>query len=84
MRVLVDPVFAQRCSPVQFMGPARYTRAPATVAQLLAGGPIDVVAISHSHYDHLCVPTLSALIAAADAQHPLPVRQACAGAPLRD
>lgn len=48
--VLTDPVFSERCSPVQFAGPKRYTPAPLSVAEL---PDITHVLISHNHYDHL-------------------------------
>lgn len=48
--VLTDPVFSERCSPVQFIGPRRYTPAPLQVAEL---PKISHVLISHNHYDHL-------------------------------
>jgi len=48
--VLTDPVFSERCSPVQFAGPKRYTPAPLSVAEL---PEITHVLISHNHYDHL-------------------------------
>ena len=50
VRILTDPVLSQRCSPSQLAGPARMHRAPVTVAGL---PPVDVVLISHDHYDHL-------------------------------
>lgn len=50
LRVLFDPVFEDRCSPVQFMGPKRFTPPPCGVADLPF---VDAVVISHSHYDHL-------------------------------
>lgn len=49
-RVLTDPFFSDRASPVSFAGPARYTAAAATISELPA---LDAVCISHSHYDHL-------------------------------
>ncbi|KAL7411469.1 beta-lactamase superfamily domain-containing protein [Mrakia frigida] len=56
VRVLFDPVFSNRCSPSQLMGPARYTPAPAQVEDL----PLfDLLVLSHNHYDHLDLPTLS-------------------------
>jgi N-acyl-phosphatidylethanolamine-hydrolysing phospholipase D len=42
-RVLFDPVFLNRCSPSQWVGPARYTKVPCTVADLPA---VDAVVIS--------------------------------------
>ncbi|KAJ1757733.1 Protein-lysine N-methyltransferase efm4 [Coemansia sp. RSA 1807] len=53
--VLFDPVFSTRCSPVQWMGPKRFTRAPCTVSEL---PHIDVLVLSHNHYDHLDWNTL--------------------------
>lgn len=50
LNVLTDPVFSERASPVQFMGPKRAQ--PPGIA-LSALPPIDVVLISHNHYDHL-------------------------------
>ncbi|WP_394239644.1 MBL fold metallo-hydrolase [Vibrio astriarenae] len=48
--VMTDPVFSDRASPVQWAGPKRFHKAPITIAELPA---IDVVVISHDHYDHL-------------------------------
>jgi L-ascorbate metabolism protein UlaG (beta-lactamase superfamily) len=50
VRVLTDPVFGPRASPVAFAGPKRFHRVPATIAQL---PPLDVVLLSHDHHDHL-------------------------------
>ncbi|XP_032038842.1 N-acyl-phosphatidylethanolamine-hydrolyzing phospholipase D isoform X1 [Aythya fuligula] len=47
---LTDPIFSQRASPVQLMGPKRFRGPPCTVDQL---PKIDAVVISHNHYDHL-------------------------------
>jgi len=46
--------------PVSFAGPARFTPAAAAVGAL---PPVDAVVISHSHYDHLCVESVRALLA---------------------
>ncbi|WP_043693514.1 MBL fold metallo-hydrolase [Luteibacter sp. 9133] len=58
LTVLTDPVLSRRASPLSFLGPARRTVAPVDVASLPA---IDVVVISHNHYDHLDKATVHAL-----------------------
>lgn len=55
VRVLFDPVFSERTSPVSFAGPKRYTPVPCGVDEL---PEVDVVAISHDHYDHMDSDTL--------------------------
>ncbi|MEU6097052.1 MBL fold metallo-hydrolase [Streptomyces sp. NPDC047079] len=57
-RVLFDPVWGERCSPFDFAGPRRLHPVPLPLAAL---GPVDVVVISHDHYDHLDLPTIKAL-----------------------
>ena len=56
--VLVDPVWSERVSPVSWAGPKRH-RAPGLRFEDLP--PIDVVVVSHAHYDHLDVATLRRL-----------------------
>ena len=58
VRVLTDPVFGDRASPVSFAGPRRFHRVPATIAEL---PPLDAVLLSHDHYDHLCKRSIQAL-----------------------
>lgn len=61
-RVLVDPVWSRRTSPVPFFGPRRLHPVPAPLSALTAvPGGLDVVLISHDHYDHLDVPTVRRL-----------------------
>ncbi|KAL4901860.1 hypothetical protein BDW74DRAFT_187095 [Aspergillus multicolor] len=50
LRVLFDPVFEDRCMPVQWAGHKRFTRPPCSIGDLPF---VDAVVISHSHYDHL-------------------------------
>ncbi len=50
LNVLTDPIFSRRASPVQFLGPARAQQPGIALGDLPR---IDVVAISHNHYDHL-------------------------------
>ncbi|MEU1786504.1 MBL fold metallo-hydrolase [Streptomyces sparsogenes] len=58
-RVLFDPVWGERCSPFSFAGPKRVHPVPVPLRAL---GPVDVVVISHDHYDHLDMPTIRALV----------------------
>ena len=48
--VLIDPVFSERASPVQWMGPKRFHATPISIEAL---PKLSVVIISHDHYDHL-------------------------------
>ena len=58
LNILLDPVFSERVSPVQFAGPKRY-QAPGIPLQGLPH--IDLVLISHNHYDHLDTCSVRAL-----------------------
>lgn len=65
MTILTDPIYSMRASPVKFAGPKR-AREPGVGLEILP--PIDVVVVSHNHYDHLDLETLQKL----DAKfHPL-------------
>lgn len=59
LRVLTDPVWGERVSPLSFAGPKRFHPVPVTIEQL---PPLDAVVISHDHYDHLDYPTILKLI----------------------
>ena len=58
IRVLTDPVFGERVSPVSFAGPKRFHKVPATIEQL---PPLDAVLLSHDHFDHLCKSSMRAI-----------------------
>jgi N-acyl-phosphatidylethanolamine-hydrolysing phospholipase D len=58
LNVLTDPVLSERASPVQFAGPKRAQPPGLALAQL---PHIDVVLISHNHFDHLDENTVKAL-----------------------
>ncbi len=58
LNILVDPVWSDRASPFAFAGPKR-ARAPGLVLDQLP--PIDIVLVTHNHYDHMDLATLSAV-----------------------
>lgn len=60
LNVLTDPMFSQRASPFSFIGPTREQPPGVALAQL---PPIDLVLISHNHYDHLDDASVRALAA---------------------
>jgi L-ascorbate metabolism protein UlaG (beta-lactamase superfamily) len=65
LNIITDPVFSERVSPFSFVGPKRHRDPGMTFDKLPA---IDVVIISHNHYDHMDLPSLQQL----DAKfHPL-------------
>ena len=50
LNILTDPIWSERASPFRFTGPKRHAQPGLSYAQL---PHIDVVLISHNHYDHL-------------------------------
>src|SRR5690606_37204144 len=58
LNILTDPVWSDRASPVSFAGPRR-VNAPGIAFEDLP--PIDLVLLSHNHYDHMDVATLARL-----------------------
>jgi len=60
---ITDPVFAERASPVQWMGPKRFHAPPIALADL---PPLRGVILSHDHYDHLDRDTVVQLAKTAD------------------
>jgi len=59
-RVLVDPVWSERASPVSFAGPTRFYPSPLPLDELPA---LDCVLLSHDHADHLDPFAIRALAA---------------------
>ncbi len=57
-RVLIDPVWDERASPFRFMGPRRFFAPTLTLESMPR---LDVVLVSHDHYDHLGADTVKAL-----------------------
>lgn len=57
-RVLTDPVWGTRASPFRLLGPKRFQPVPLRLREM---PEVDVVVISHDHYDHLDYPTIHAL-----------------------
>ena len=58
VRILIDPVFGERVSPSERFGPRRLHPVPGTIEDLPG---VDVVLVSHDHYDHLDAPSIAAL-----------------------
>ena len=58
VNILTDPVWSKRASPVTFAGPKRVIDPGIKFADL---PPIDIVWVSHNHYDHLDLPTIQRL-----------------------
>jgi L-ascorbate metabolism protein UlaG (beta-lactamase superfamily) len=55
LNILTDPIWSKRASPFKSFGPARY-HDPGVPFEKLP--PIDIILISHNHYDHLDLPTI--------------------------
>ena len=60
LNILTDPIWSDRAGPFSWLGTKR-VRAPGVKLEDLPG--IDVILISHDHFDHLDLPTLHALCA---------------------
>jgi L-ascorbate metabolism protein UlaG (beta-lactamase superfamily) len=63
LNLLVDPVWSDRASPTRFAGPRRSRKPGLALSDLPA---IDLVLVTHNHYDHLDPTTLAKLVAAHD------------------
>jgi L-ascorbate metabolism protein UlaG (beta-lactamase superfamily) len=58
LNILTDPIWSDRSSPLSWVGPKRHKKPGIRFEDL---PPIDVVLVSHDHYDHLDLPTLKRL-----------------------
>jgi L-ascorbate metabolism protein UlaG (beta-lactamase superfamily) len=58
VRILTDPVWGPRASPSALVGPKRFQAVPVSLREM---PPVDLVVVSHDHYDHLDYPTIRAL-----------------------
>ncbi|MEU7960984.1 MBL fold metallo-hydrolase [Micromonospora humida] len=58
-RVLIDPVWSDRCSPSAVVGPKRLHEPPVRLDELPT---VDAILISHDHYDHLDMATVRELV----------------------
>jgi L-ascorbate metabolism protein UlaG (beta-lactamase superfamily) len=58
LRVLTDPVWGPRASPFRILGPKRFQPVPVPLRLM---PPVDLVVVSHDHYDHLDYPTIREL-----------------------
>ena len=56
--ILTDPIWSERASPFSFIGPKRII---APGIQLTNLPKIDVILISHNHYDHLDINTIKTI-----------------------
>jgi Beta-lactamase superfamily domain len=57
-KILIDPFWSERASPFAWAGPKRWYPPPIAQSDL---PPIDVVLISHDHYDHLDYASIVAM-----------------------
>eukprot|EP01137_Pigoraptor_chileana_P005821 Opistho-2@49417 len=58
LNIITDPIFSERCAPVQFIGPKRYRPTPCSIDEL---PKIHAVVLSHDHYDHTDTASLRRL-----------------------
>ncbi|MFF7458402.1 MBL fold metallo-hydrolase [Kitasatospora sp. NPDC008115] len=69
-RVLLDPVWSERCSPAAQLGPRRLHPVPVELEEL---PQVDAVLISHDHYDHLDMATVRRLVRSQSAPFAVPL-----------
>lgn len=71
--ILTDPIWSERASPLSWTGPRRHRKPGVSWEDLPR---IDIVLISHNHYDHLDRPTLRRLAARGESTFIVPIRVA--------
>ena len=59
LNILTDPVYSERASPIDYIGPKRHNP-PGIFFEALP--KIDIILVTHNHYDHLDLQTLSKLV----------------------
>ncbi|MFD0276775.1 MBL fold metallo-hydrolase [Kitasatospora sp. NPDC127111] len=69
-RVLLDPIWSDRCSPAAHVGPKRLHPVPVELEEL---PQVDAVLISHDHYDHLDMATVKRLVRSQSAPFAVPL-----------
>ncbi|MER7751896.1 MBL fold metallo-hydrolase [Kitasatospora sp. NPDC097643] len=69
-RVLLDPIWSERCSPAAHVGPKRLHPVPVELEEL---PQVDAVLISHDHYDHLDMATVKRLVRSQSAPFAVPL-----------
>ncbi|WP_441249668.1 MBL fold metallo-hydrolase [Kitasatospora sp. McL0602] len=69
-RVLLDPIWSDRCSPSAHVGPKRLHPVPVELEEL---PQVDAVLISHDHYDHLDMATVKRLTTSQSAPFAVPL-----------
>jgi L-ascorbate metabolism protein UlaG (beta-lactamase superfamily) len=69
LNILTDPIWSERASPVSWAGPRRIRRPGVDFEDL---PPVDLVLLSHNHYDHLDLATLRRLAARGDSTFVVP------------
>ncbi|MDH4468453.1 MAG: MBL fold metallo-hydrolase [Bacteriovoracaceae bacterium] len=57
--ILTDPIFSNRSSPIQWAGPERLHAVPLSISEL---PHIDIVVVSHNHYDHMDMGSLREIV----------------------
>lgn len=58
LNILTDPVWSERTSPISWLGPKRYVNPGINLSDL---PPLDIILVSHNHYDHMDISTLREL-----------------------